>query len=89
MIYLNLLQLGRAIATMGFDNNTQMKKTAQWKKKRSEGGGVGGGGGGGKLFSWRRDRPSLVSANRDVLKNCSVNRDLSALRETWTEDQAK
>ena len=88
MIYLNLLQLGRAIATMRFDNNTQMKKTALWKKKRSEGGG-GGGGGGASFFSWRRDRPSLVSANRDVLKNCSVNRDLSALRETRTEDQAK
>ena len=83
MIYLNLLQFGRAIATMGFDNNTQMKKTALWKKKR------GGGGGGASFFSWRRDPPSLVSANRDVLKNCSVNRDLSALRETWTEDQAK
>ena len=37
------------------------------------------GGGGASFFSWRRD----------VLKNCSVNRDLSALRETWTEDQAK
>lgn len=35
LIYLNLLQLGRAIATMGFDNNTQMKKTALSKKKRS------------------------------------------------------
>ena len=84
MIYLNLLQLGRAIATMRFDNNTQMKKTALWKKKRGE-----GGGGGASFFSWRRDRPSLVSANRNVLKNCSVNRDLSELRETWTEDQAK
>ena len=86
MNYLNLLQLGRAIATMGFDNNTQMKKTALWKKKEAR---EGGGGGGASFFSWRPDRPSLVSANRDVLKNCSVNRDLSALRETWTEDQAK
>ena len=34
---------------------------------------------GASFFSWRRDRPSLVSANRG----------LSALRETWTEDQAK
>ena len=81
MIYLNLLQLGRAIATMRFENNTQMKKTALWKKKRSEGG--------GKLFfvtPW-----STIFGVREsyVLKNCSVNRDLSALRETWTEDQAK
>ena len=48
---------------------------------------MGGGGGEGKwarVFSWRRDRPLLVSVNRDVLKNCSVNRDWSALRETWT-----
>ena len=30
----------------------------------------------------RRDRPFLVSANRDILKNCSVNRDCSTLRET-------
>ena len=35
------------------------------------------GGGGG-----RRDRPFLVSVNRDILKNCSVNRDCSTLRET-------
>ena len=43
------------------------------------------GGGEGKLFlSWHRDQPFLVSANYDVLKNCSVNRDWSALRESWT-----
>ena len=36
------------------------------------------------LFSWHRDRPFLVSMNHDVLKNCSVNRDWSALCETWT-----
>ena len=36
------------------------------------------------LFSWHRDRPFLVSMNHDVLKNCSVNCDWSALCETWT-----
>ena len=36
------------------------------------------------LFSWSRHRPFLVSVNRDVLRNCSVNRDWGALRETWT-----
>ena len=41
-------------------------------------------GSGASLFSWCRDRPFLVSVYRDVLKNCSVNRDWSALRETWT-----
>ena len=46
--------------------------------------GVGGWGGGKCLFSWRRTwyRPFLVSVNRDVLKNCPVNRDWSDLRET-------
>ena len=43
-------------------------------KYNEEGGGGGGGG--------RRDRPFLVSVNRDILKNCSVNRDCSTLRET-------
>ena len=39
----------------------------------------------GKLFlSWHRDQPFLVSVNYDVLKNCSVNHDWSALRESWT-----
>ena len=38
---------------------------------------MGGGGGGNS-----RDRPFLVSVNRDILKNCSVNRDCSTLRET-------
>ena len=66
--------------------------TLKWRKllrERKKEAREGGGGGGGKLFFVTRDRPSLVSANRDVLKNCSVNRGLSALRETWTEDQAK
>ena len=62
--------------------------TLKWRKRKKEAS-EGVGGGGGSFFSWRRDRLSLVSANRDVLKNCSVNRDLSALRETWTADQAK
>ena len=44
----------------------------------------GGGGGGARVFSGPRGRPFLVSVNRDVLKNCSVNRDWSAIRETWT-----
>ena len=59
LIYLNLLQLGRAIATMGFDNNTQMKETAPWKKKRSEG---GGGGGGASFF---RDAWSTIFGVRE------------------------
>ena len=36
------------------------------------------------LFSWHNDRPFFVFVNCDDLKNCSVNRDWSALRETWT-----
>ena len=43
-----------------------------------------GGGGGASLFSLRRDRPLLVSVNRDVLKSCSVNSDWSLLGETLT-----
>jgi len=34
-----------------------------------------GGEGGSKLILWRGDRSLLVSTDRDVLKNCSVNRD--------------
>ena len=37
---------------------------------------------GGRGGWCRRDRPFLVSVNRYILKNCSVNRDCSTLRET-------
>ena len=53
-----------------------LKKTDSWFLQIGTSTMKRGGGGG------RRDRPFLVSVNRDILKNCSVNRDCSTLRET-------